>query len=96
MNEDTAAIFDKICGLDTPELESLLKAIDGLKIELEYRAWITEVDKAMGILLCRSTADFPDFQYAEWFQRGVLPGMTAHMACQAIMKTEKPAPEVEF
>ncbi len=50
MNKDTAALFDKICGLDTPELKSLFKAIDNLKADLEYRAWLVEVDKVIARL----------------------------------------------
>ncbi len=89
MNEDMTPIFDKICGLDTPELKSLLDALKGLDLELQYRVWITKVDEVMGTLIKHSTADLPDFPFASCFELDILPGKTVHMAAQAIIKKEQ-------
>lgn len=73
LNREAQACFDLICVLPADQIRAIKKLLEDLGDELDFRAWMVQMDEHMGTLVPLTHKDLEDHPYRDWFDSGLPP-----------------------
>lgn len=82
LNREGKALLDAIAALPADQIQAIKKSLEDLGGELDFRAWMVQVDEHMGALVPLTHKDLEDQPYRDWFDSGLPPHDVATMALE--------------
>lgn len=82
LNREGKALLDAIVVLPADQIQAIKKELEVLGGELDFRAWMVQIDEEMGMLVPLTHADLPDQPYRDWYDDAFPPYDVAIMVLE--------------